>query len=169
MRLFIAMTHSSLRFSLLAGMTALLLAACGSQPTRNAHTNENADQKPSASDATLAHKVGQRAVERWDYLIKREAEKAYDYLSPGFRATKKRADYANEMNNRPIRWTKVYLHSEVCEKPDVCKIILMIEYEAVLPGTSKPTSAPAFINETWIKDGGKWWLLPGDVAKQTKN
>ena len=169
MRISIAMTHYSLRLSLLAGMSAVLLAACGSQPTRSADTSDPASAPSGVSETKLAHKVGQRAVDRWNYLIKGEADKAYDYLSPGFRATKTRADYANEMNNRPVRWTKVYLHSETCDKPDVCKIILMIEYEAVLPGTSKPTSAPAFINETWIKDGGKWWMLPGDVAKQRGN
>ena len=49
--------------------------------------------------------VEKRAVERWNYLVARQAEKAYDYLSPGTRETQTRESYAASMNNRPVKWT----------------------------------------------------------------
>src|SRR5688572_22783391 len=48
--------------------------------------------------------IDTRAVERWNYLIAHQAEKAYDYLSPGFRSTQTREVYASSMNSRPVQW-----------------------------------------------------------------
>ncbi len=39
--------------------------------------------------------VDKRALERWNYLIAHQAEKAYDYLSPGTRETQTRESYAS--------------------------------------------------------------------------
>ncbi|MHB8448820.1 MAG: hypothetical protein ACYC9P_12955, partial [Rudaea sp.] len=35
-----------------------------------------------------------KAVQRWDDLIARKADKAYDFLAPGYRKTISRAQYA---------------------------------------------------------------------------
>ncbi|SFN17244.1 hypothetical protein SAMN05216289_10666 [Dokdonella immobilis] len=125
----------------------LLLAGCASEGTRP-------DAKP---DGKVAEK---RAIERWEFLIKHEAEKAYDYLSPGFRATKSREDYAKEMNNRPIRWTRVLPYRSTCDKPDVCVLDLQIDFATKMPGVGTDVSSVGFVKETWLRTGGKWYLLP---------
>ena len=125
----------------------LLLAGCASEGTRP-------DAKP---DGKVAEK---RAIERWEFLIKHEAEKAYDYLSPGFRATKSREDYAKEMNNRPIRWTRVLPYRSTCDKPDVCVLDLQIDFATKMPGVGTDVSSVGFVKETWLRTRGKWYLLP---------
>lgn len=106
-----------------------------------------------------------RAVERWDLLIAHKAEKAYDYLSPGFRETKKREIYADEMNNRGVRWNKVNYGSQECDG-DTCKVHLFVDYKIDMggPAGKVPTSSP--VTETWVKIDGRWYYLPEQRASK---
>ncbi len=107
-----------------------------------------------------------RAVERWDFLIARQAEKAYDYLTPGFRATKPRGQYADEMNGRGIRWTKAQFSSQQCDG-DVCHVRLNVDYNVTLGGPTGKTQAIGMVVETWVKTDGQWYYLP-DQFRPTK-
>lgn len=138
--------------------TALLVAGCASETKR-------ADSSPATSEAAASkaapNSVAQRrAIERWDLLIAHKAEKAYDYLSPGYRATKDREAYANEMNNRPVEWKKVLPYREVCDKPDVCVIDMQVDIAVKMQGVSQSVSSVGFVTETWIRTHGKWYFLP---------
>ena len=73
----------------LAALAALLVALAGC----------NTNKDPAAD-------VEKRATERWNFLIAHQAEKAYDYLSPGTRETQTRERYAKSMNSRPVQWTQ---------------------------------------------------------------
>ena len=132
----------------------LLLAGCASESTRPEASAPGTEQSGKVTE------VEKRALERWGYLINHQAEKAYDLLSPGFRATKSREIYASEMNNRPIQWTKVHTYSQSCEKPDVCLLYLQIDADTAMPGVSSKVPAMGFVAETWIKTRGKWYYLP---------
>ena len=103
--------------------------------------------------------ISTRAVERWDFLISRQAEKAYDYLTPGFRETKTRAEYAQEMNGRGIRWTKAQFASQQCDG-DVCHVHLSVDYNVTLAGPTGKTRTIGMVVETWVKAKGQWYFLP---------
>jgi len=104
--------------------------------------------------------LDKRAVERWNYLISHKAEKAYDFLTPGYRATKTRESYAAEMNNRPIRWSSVTFNKKECEE-DRCSVYLAVNYSVILNAMmGKPIQALAPLKETWVKTRGKWYYLP---------
>ncbi len=111
-----------------------------------------------------------RAIERWNFLIARQAEKAYDYLSPGTRATKSREDYANEMNHRPVQWEKVALYKNTpCEaSATTCRVALQIDAKAPLPGTAGMAPTLAFPQETWIRDKDGQWYYLGGMPKATQ-
>ena len=100
-----------------------------------------------------------RAVERWDLLIAHKADKAWDYLSPGFRETKPREAYAAEMNNRGLHWTKATFQSQACDA-DTCKVRLMVNYNVDLGGPVGRVGSLSPIEETWIKVKGHWYFLP---------
>lgn len=148
------MIHAALRKYAPVLVLGLLLGGCASESTRPDESAPGTDQSRKISE------VEKRALARWGYLIKGQAEKAYDYLSPGYRATKSRESYANEMNNRPIHWTKVYPYREICDKPDVCLLDLQIDADATMPGVGRKVPAMGFVTETWIKTRGKWYYLP---------
>lgn len=100
-----------------------------------------------------------RSVERWDLLIARQADKAWDYLSPGYRETKPRAAYAEEMNNRGMRWSKVRYESQECDA-DTCKVRLLVDYNLNLGGPAGTVKSASPVTETWIKVNGRWYFLP---------
>jgi hypothetical protein len=134
---------------------ALLGTGCASQSSRpDADAGTDSTGKATHSD------VERRALERWALLIEHKAEKAYDYLSPGYRQTKSRDEYAKDMNNRPVRWSKVMPYRQACDKPDVCELDLQVDFETQMPGMRQSVASVGFVNETWIRTGGKWYLLP---------
>ena len=134
--------------------TSILVAGCASQSSKTDSASGPANGEASAKV------VSKRSIERWEFLIAHKAEKAYDYLSPGFRATKKREEYAKEMNNRPVQWEKVLPYSQVCDKPDVCVVNIQVDAKVKMPGVGQMVSTVGFVTETWIRSHGKWYLLP---------
>ncbi|MEO7934783.1 MAG: hypothetical protein ABIR27_00840 [Dokdonella sp.] len=134
--------------------TTLLVAGCASQSAKT-------DLAPGKGDPEAAAKiVNKRSIERWELLIAHKADKAYDYLSPGFKATKKREDYTKEMSDRPVEWQKVLPYSQVCDKPDVCVVNIQVDANVKMPGVGKRVSSVGFVTETWIRTHGKWYFLP---------
>ncbi len=141
-------------------VTTILVSGCASQSAKT----DSASGKGGADAA--AKIVNKRSIERWEFLIAHKADKAYDYLSPGFKATKKREDYAKEMNDRPVQWKKVLPYSQVCDKPDVCTVSIQVDADVKMPGVGKMVSSVGFVTETWIRTHGKWYFLP-DSKKVT--
>jgi len=123
-------------------LAALALAGC--------------DTVKKEEDASV---IKEKAVQRWEFLIAHQAEKAYDFLSPGYRQTKSRDAYAQEMNSRGVRWSKVNYGSQECEA-DVCKVRLSVDYSLSFGGPAGTVKSMAPLKETWVHIGGKWYFLP---------
>jgi hypothetical protein len=130
-------------------LAALALAGCGAVK--------------KDEDASV---IKEKSVERWNLLIAHQAEKAYDFLSPGYRQTKDRAAYAKEMNGRPVRWTKVHYTSQDCDA-DTCTVHLTVDYTVNMGGPVGSVSSSGFVVETWIKTDGRWWHLPSQLGPST--
>jgi hypothetical protein len=108
--------------------------------------------KPGGND------VDQRAVERWNFLIAHQAEKAYDYLSPGTRDTQTRESYAATMNNRPVKWKSVKFNHKECDA-DRCKVYIDVSYSVNMPGTAN-TQTSSTQSEIWVRVDNQWYFLP---------
>ena len=129
----------------LAALAALLVALAG--------CNTNSD--PTAD-------VEKRAVDRWNFLISHQAEKAYDYLSPGTRETQTRESYAAAMNSRPMRWTAAKFNRKECDA-DRCKVYIDVTYSVAMPGAGaigKPIESTSTQTETWVRVKDDWYFLP---------
>ncbi|WP_300622320.1 hypothetical protein, partial [Dokdonella sp.] len=85
------------------------------------------------TDKSSPDSIDTRSVERWNHLIAHEAEKAYDYLSPGFRATKTRDDFTAAMNSRPVQWKAAKFKSKTCDE-DSCTVLVDVTYSVMMPG-----------------------------------
>ena len=135
----------------LALLAIALFSGCQTSPTRPAGS--------SSSDEAI---VMDRAVQRWNYLIEKKAEKAYAYLSPGYRKTMPQAQYVGEKTNTAMRWKHVSANKAKCEE-DVCDVWVSVDYEVNLPNTGgKPITTFAPMQEKWVKAGGKWYYLPSN-------
>lgn len=135
------MTTEPLKPVAAVAMAALLLALAG------------------CADKANPDNVDRRSVERWTFLSARQAEKAYDYLTPGFRATQTREAYASAMNNRAVAWKSAKFKSKNCDA-DRCKVLVDVTYAIKLPGLGKPTETTSTQDETWILLKGEWYFLP---------
>jgi hypothetical protein len=103
-----------------------------------------------------------RAVERWNYLIAHQAEKAYDYLTPGAQEIQTRENYAAAMNNRPIKWTAVKFNRKECDA-DRCKVYVDGSYSLIAPGTGgigRPIESSSTQSEIWVHVKNGWYFLP---------
>lgn len=116
----------------------------------------------SAKKDEDASVIKEKAVQRWDYLIAHQAEKAYDFLAPGYRQTISREQYAHDMNGRGTHWSKVKYLSQTCQ-PEVCTVHLMVDYTLDLGGLAGNTKAKGFSTETWIHAAGHWYYLPNPL------
>ena len=112
------------------------------------------------ADHSKPENVDRRAVERWDHLIAHHAEKAYDYLTPGFRATQTREAYAAAMNTRPVQWKSATFNHKECEE-DRCKVYVDVAYALplVVAGQGEVQSK-SVQSEIWIRVDGEWYFLP---------
>ncbi|GAA0714274.1 hypothetical protein [Dokdonella soli] len=137
------MTTKPLKFvvSLAAATALLILSGC--------------------ADKANPDNVDQRSVERWKFLIAHQAEKAYDYLTPGVRTTRTREDYASAMNNRPVQWKAVKFNRKECDT-DRCTVHVDVTYSLVMPGVGKAIEATRTQDENWILVKGEWYFLPSD-------
>jgi hypothetical protein len=136
---------------IVATLSLGLLAGCGT----------TTPIKPPSSET-----LQQRAVNRWNFLIEHKAEKAYDYLTPGVRATKPREEYAKEMNARGVKWLDVTFNSEEC-KEETCTVRLLVNIEIDMTGAAGHVKAMSPVVETWIKEDGNWYYLP-DATRSPK-
>ncbi len=144
---------------------SLLLAACAATDTRS--DTAGASASASSSQETLK----QRAKQRWDYLINKQAAKAWDYLTPGYRATTTREKYAADMNNRPVQWESATIIKTDCAQADNCEVFVSVGYQVRIPGAGGVAHAFAPVQERWLLLHNQWYYLPsegGEKVEKTK-
>ncbi len=101
-----------------------------------------------------------RAEQRWTYLIEKKADKAYEYLTPGYRKSKSVEQYAAEKSSVGLRWKRATVGKTDCEE-DACTVFISLDYEVNLPNSGgKPIDTFAPLQEKWVKLSGKWYFLP---------
>lgn len=118
-----------------------------------------ADAPDAASSAAASQSIEARAKARWDHLILRESEQAWEYLSPGFRAITDRQKYIDDMRNRPIRWLSAAVDRKECADEQTCDVVIRLDIETVVPGAGAVVTA-GWVREKWLKLEGAWYHVP---------
>jgi hypothetical protein len=110
--------------------------------------------------------VRQRALERWDLLVKRSGFKAYDYLSPGYRSTHTIEQYITFVATARLQWKSATVDSVKCED-ETCTAKLTVAY--TVPGAllklPKDIDYSGPVIETWVRSEGQWYFLPDSQVK----
>lgn len=110
--------------------------------------------------------VEARATERWNLLIAHQAEKAYDYLTPGFRQTITREKYASDKNDVALRWKSAKVSGHSCDA-DACTVTVMIEAQVRMPGIGQAQATTMPSEERWVRVDRNWYYLPDTRLKAT--
>ncbi len=136
-------------------VASLLLAACAGM----------APKDPATRFKNSMDVLQQRADQRWEYLVTHEAAKAWQYLTPGYRATMPQDEYATMMNHRPVTWTGAKVEKVKCSAVDSCTVQMGISYKLPIPRTGgKEATATAHVAETWLLLDNQWYHLPDEAG-----
>ena len=132
-------------------LLAMLMAGCSQQATKPA-----ADSQASSPEAI----VEQRAKQRWELVTQREFMAAYDYLTPGYRATTPIDIYSVSMRRTPVKWQSAQFQSVACKSENVC--IATFNVEAVVVGQLRgadimPVSRQ--VQDEWLRVDGQWYYV----------
>ena len=108
-----------------------------------------------------AESLADRAVARWNYLINKEPEKAWEYMTPGSRQVAPRDQYVRETLVKPVQWTGAEYESQECQSADACEVLVNVKFRvrSHLTGVGM-LDAERRLVETWIRVDGQWYFLP---------
>jgi hypothetical protein len=128
---------------LAAGLVAVAVGGCaalGGGLTK--------DTPAAAKEAAVA----ERANARWQALIKRDYEGAYQYLSPASRETTSVSQFQTKI--AAIQYRAVTVDKVECAA-EVCKVKLSLTYDYP---PAKAKGVVTLIDESWIIDQGQAWF-----------
>jgi hypothetical protein len=162
--------HSSLRLTLATSLA--LLAACAT--TSQSPPKEAPPASDAAATGSAPTQIPPRAIARWEHLIARRADLAWDYLSPGYRETHPRDEYAKAMNERPVQWYQVSVYEPgegeppalECANPRSCTLMLKVDFKvrSTLVGVGTLDSWNV-VKEHWVNVRDQWYVVPEDVVR----
>lgn len=116
---------------------------------------------PTKTDAEI---VESRSALRMEALKKLDFEKAYTYMSPGYRSIKGLDRFKLE-NAGAVNLLDFQVQPAECVE-DTCQVLVNSNYNITIvsPGFSvkKPLNIERVSKETWIRTGGKWWFVKSD-------
>lgn len=133
-----------IRIALLILLPSALLAGCMTVPPKR--------------DTAAAH---ERAAQRWEALIQRDAATAYRYFTPAYRSVNTEAAYEVQVKSARTDWRSAEVMSHECPEEDRCIVRVKVAYELanLLPGVARHAATQA-LDETWLKVDGVWYFLP---------
>jgi len=110
-----------------------------------------------------------RVLARWDALIKRNFEEAYQYLSPAYRRLYPLDVFVARFGSSVI-WDSVNITSvAVMPGDDSAKVVLELFYQLALPGVDGARLGADVglisktVHESWIWADDEWWFVePSD-------
>lgn len=115
---------------------------------------------PKSGLVAKEQQVEKRAKSRWEALIAQDVDKAYQYLTPGFRQVNTLDTYkASRRAGGVALWKSADVESVKCEE-SICTVKLKLTYiymgsVGALQGQELSTT----LTEKWILSDGDWWFL----------
>jgi len=103
--------------------------------------------------------VRSRANENWKARVAGDLDRAYTYMPPSYRAVTPLDRYKKSFATA-AKLTSAQVTDVKCESADKCVATVRIEAQAVMPriqGALPPLVT--HYDETWIREGGQWWLF----------
>lgn len=152
----------NLIFRTLVITAVVVLSACSTtKPAMPANGEQVVQSMPTEAQGK---QIGKRAEQRWKNIIGKKFDDAYEMLSPGYRQTHDKKEYAEVIANRPVHWTKATYIGHECESAEVCTIRVNIEFDVLMPSVGKVKSENV-VNEKWIRIENDWYFFPDNAGK----
>lgn len=111
--------------------------------------------------------VAERAQAHQDALLKNDYEKAYTFLSPGYRETYTYKQYLGRKGTA-VKREAAAVESVSCETQEgVCTVTIALTYRYTgraggALGSGSASQITRVDEEKWINSDGQWWLYQSD-------
>jgi hypothetical protein len=109
------------------------------------------------SSAPPEQVVRQLATQRWQALLSRDFDKAYEFAVPSYRALKNADYYRKNREATPVKWIAAEVFGVECEAVK-CVVRIQLESKPIVPFNFQGNIVGG-IDETWVLEGGKWWMF----------
>lgn len=109
------------------------------------------------SSAPPEQVVRQLATQRWQALLSRNFDKAYEFSVPSYRALRNAEYYKRNREATPVKWISAEVFGVECEAIK-CVVRIKLESKPIVP-FNFPGNIVGGIDETWVLEGGKWWMF----------
>ena len=106
---------------------------------------------------TPEDEVRARATGRWNALIAKDRERAYQYLAPTVRANLSFERFREAHGDTLAKAVRV--REIECESA-TCTVRVALAAESFIPGT-RGTMLTTVHQETWVRQDGQWWFNLG--------
>ena len=106
---------------------------------------------------TPEDEVRARATGRWNALIAKDRERAYQYLAPTVRANLSFERFREAHGDTLAKAVRV--REIECESA-TCTVRVALDAESFIPGT-RGTMLTTVHQETWVRQDGQWWFNLG--------
>jgi hypothetical protein len=106
---------------------------------------------------TAGEQVKARAQERRDAIVKGDLDRAYQYFTPGYRATVSLDRYRNSIGNA-AQTVGATVETVQCESLEKCIAKVKVEIKPLVLPRFAGTIA-TYSDETWLLEAGQWWLF----------
>ena len=103
-----------------------------------------------------ATQVRELATQRWQALLARKWDTAYEFATPGFRNLRSADDYRVMRSSTLVRWESARVLRADCE-PERCVVTIELKSRPLLP-PFHTTPIESAIEEIWVKQDGRWWM-----------
>jgi hypothetical protein len=103
--------------------------------------------------------VRQRAEENWKAMMTKDFDRTYQLTPPSYRAATPLTLYKKGFGDA-VQWTAAEVASVKCETEDKCVAHMKVEAKSMLPLNRRAPPLITYFDETWIREGGQWWLFP---------
>lgn len=102
--------------------------------------------------------VRQLATQRWQALLAKDFDKAYEFSVPSYRALKTAEYYKNKRQATPVKWISAEIFNVECEASK-CAVRIKLESKPIVPFSNFDGTIVGGLDETWVLEGGKWWMF----------
>ncbi len=101
--------------------------------------------------------VRQLATQRWQALLAKEFDKAYEFAVPSYRQIRTAEYYRNKRQSTPVKWLAAEVLRVDCEAAK-CTVRIKLESKPLVPFQFTGTLITA-MDETWVFEEGQWWMF----------
>ena len=123
-------------------LAAVALAACASMAT-----------KPE--DVVRA-----RAAQQWSARIAGDLAATYKFTTPSYRGATTLESYKKGFGGA-VQIKSAEVATVTCESADKCTVNTKVEAKPLLLfGRRELPAIVTYIDETWLREDGQWWLFP---------